>query len=88
MPGTEKCEFTDLYAVARRLGVSYNTAKAVIAAGDIPHVRVGCLYRVRVTDLDAYIARGGQRRGQARGRRRMGENVELRSGVDDRRAAA
>lgn len=43
--------------VARRLSVSRARAYQLIAAGEIPAVRIGRLVRVAPQDLEAFIAR-------------------------------
>lgn len=39
----------------RYLGVSPDTVRRLIHAGDIPHARIGASIRIRRTDLDAYL---------------------------------
>ena len=47
----------DYAAVATVLGVSERTVKRLVAAGDLPVVRVLGASRVRAEDVDGYIAR-------------------------------
>ncbi len=42
--------------VARRLGVSKRTVERLAAAGTLPSVDVGGVPRIRVADLEAYVA--------------------------------
>jgi excisionase family DNA binding protein len=37
------------------LGVSPDTVRRLIHAGDIPHARIGASIRIRRADLDAYL---------------------------------
>lgn len=39
----------------RYLGVSPDTVRRLIRAGDIPHARIGASIRIRRIDLDAYL---------------------------------
>lgn len=39
----------------RYLGVSADTVRRLIHAGDIPHARIGASIRIRRADLDAYL---------------------------------
>jgi excisionase family DNA binding protein len=39
----------------RYLGVSSDTVRRLIHAGDIPHARIGASIRIRRMDLDAYL---------------------------------
>lgn len=42
--------------VAARLGIGVSTAKRLLAGGAVPTVRFGSVVRVRVGDLDAWVA--------------------------------
>lgn len=42
--------------VARRLGVSSQTVRRLIAAGELPALQAGKHYRVKAGDLAAFIA--------------------------------
>lgn len=50
-----RSNFVTVSEVARQLRVSNMTVYRLINAGDLPAVRVGKSYRIRDTDLDAYL---------------------------------
>jgi excisionase family DNA binding protein len=52
----EKARFLTVQEVADMLRVSSMTVYRLIKAGDLPAVRVGRSFRVRDTDVDAYLA--------------------------------
>lgn len=47
--------------VAKRWGVSQRQVYQLVADGEIGHLRIGKLIRVRREDIDAYEARSWQR---------------------------
>jgi excisionase family DNA binding protein len=51
-----KARFLTVQEVAELLRVSTMTVYRTIKAGDLPAVRVGRAFRVRDTDVDAYLA--------------------------------
>jgi excisionase family DNA binding protein len=51
-----KARFLTVQEVAGMLRVSSMTVYRLIKAGDLPAVRVGRSFRVRDTDVDAYLA--------------------------------
>jgi excisionase family DNA binding protein len=51
-----KARFLTVQEVADLLRVSSMTVYRLIKAGDLPAVRVGRSFRVRDTDVDAYLA--------------------------------
>jgi excisionase family DNA binding protein len=51
-----KSRFLTVQEVAELLRVSSMTVYRLIKAGDLPAVRVGRSFRVRDTDVDAYLA--------------------------------
>jgi excisionase family DNA binding protein len=44
--------------VAQRLGVTYQTARKLILDGKLPAARVGRVFRVQRTDLEAFLRPG------------------------------
>jgi len=48
--------FVTVGEVARQLRVSNMTVYRLINAGEIPALRIGRSYRLRVEDVDAYLA--------------------------------
>jgi excisionase family DNA binding protein len=52
----EKARFLTVQEVADMLRVSSMTVYRLIKVGDLPAVRVGRSFRVRDTDIDAYLA--------------------------------
>lgn len=48
-------EFLDVREVARMLNVSAMTVLRKLKTGEMPAVRIGRQFRIRVTDLDAYL---------------------------------
>ncbi|HWB00412.1 MAG TPA: helix-turn-helix domain-containing protein [Pirellulales bacterium] len=54
--------------VAEQLGVSTRTVQTMIAAGELPTVRVRRAVRFRPSDVRAYIDRGNAGPGTRRGR--------------------
>ena len=48
-------EYMSLEEVADMLGVRYQLIYRLVKAGELPAVRLGKLYRVSRTDLDAYL---------------------------------
>jgi excisionase family DNA binding protein len=48
--------FVTVGEVARQLRVSNMTVYRLINAGELPAVRIGKSYRLRVDDVDAYLA--------------------------------
>ena len=48
--------FVTVGEVARQLRVSNMTVYRLINAGELPAVRIGRSYRLRVDDVDAYLA--------------------------------
>jgi excisionase family DNA binding protein len=50
-------ELLDIDAVARYLGVSTRTAYERVRRGDLPAIKIGRLWRVRVADLEAWLDR-------------------------------
>ena len=59
-------ELLDITSVATYLGVSERTVYNKVRSGDLPALKVGRLWRVRVADLEAWLGRpsgsGGSRR--------------------------
>ena len=49
--------YMSLEEVADFLGVTYQLIYRLVRAGELPAVRLGKLYRVARTDLDAYLSR-------------------------------
>ena len=50
-------EYKSLEEVADMLGVTYQLIYRLVRSGELPAVRLGKLYRVAVSDLDAYLER-------------------------------
>ena len=59
-------ELWDIARVAAYLGVSERTVYNKVRAGDLPAVKVGRLWRVRPSQLDAWLATGLEYRGRHR----------------------
>jgi excisionase family DNA binding protein len=53
--------------VAEALRVSSMTIYRLIKAGDLPALRVGKNYRIRLQDLEAYLASGTVHAGESNG---------------------
>jgi hypothetical protein len=60
-------ELLDIASVARYLGVSERTVYSRVRSGDLPALKVGRLWRVRVHDLEAWLAEGPQGRAATEG---------------------
>ncbi len=50
-------EYKSLEEVAEMLGVTYQLIYRLVRSGELPAVRLGKLYRVSRSDLDAYLER-------------------------------
>lgn len=50
-------EYKSLEEVAEMLGVTYQLIYRLVRSGELPAVRLGKLYRVARSDLDAYLER-------------------------------
>ena len=50
-------EYKSLEEVADMLGVAYQLIYRLVRSGELPAVRLGKLYRVASSDLDAYLER-------------------------------
>lgn len=50
-------EYKSLEEVADMLGVTYQLIYRLVRSGELPAVRLGKLYRVASSDLDAYLER-------------------------------
>ncbi len=50
-------EYKSLEEVAEMLGVTYQLIYRLVRSGELPAVRLGKLYRVASSDLDAYLER-------------------------------
>lgn len=53
-------EYLSLEEVADELGVTYQLIYRLVRSGEMPAARLGKLYRVSRTDLNAYLARSKQ----------------------------
>ncbi len=54
-------ELWDIARVAEYLGVTERTVYNKVRAGDLPAVKIGRLWRVRLSDLEAWLAEGSVR---------------------------
>lgn len=51
----DKQDLVDAHTVAKRLGVSYRKVLLMAQSGELPHIRVGDLYRFDPADIEEYI---------------------------------